>query len=173
MRTAVPVHDGNAMCPIDSPVLLSPNTVEALAVVHAWGGAFNERDIDRMLALSAPDIRLADGDRINQGHDAVRRLLHLQSYGVAQQIRPRRYIGRAPTVAVEAAFELRWVEGGALAETVERVGVFDVRDGRVAQVCLQPDLETAFRVAGWPPAHVGSTRELPTPQAPQRVPRSC
>ena len=153
MRTAVSVRDGHAMCPIDSPVLLAPDTLEALAVVHAWGGAFNERDLDRILSLSAPDIRLADGDLINQGHDAVRELLHLQSYGVAQHIRPRRYIGRAPTVAVEAAVELRWVDGDALADTVERVGVFDVRDGRVAQVRLQPDLETAFLVAGWPPAH--------------------
>jgi limonene-1,2-epoxide hydrolase len=173
MRTAVLVRDGHAMCPIDSPVLLPPNTVEALAAVQAWGGAFNERDIDRMLALSAPDIRLADGDRIDQGHDAVRRLLHLQSYGVAQHIRPRRYIARAATVAVEAAVELGWVESGALADTVERVGVFDVRDGRVAQVCLQPDLETAFEVAGWPPAHARSARELPTSQAPQGATRSC
>jgi limonene-1,2-epoxide hydrolase len=138
------------MCQIESPVQLGPETIDALAAVHAWGRAFNERDLDRLLSVSARDIELATPNGAHRGHDAVRRLVHLQSYGVAQHVRPRRYIAGGATVAVEALLELRWVEGGELADTTEGVGVFDVRDGRISRFCPQPDLAAAFRVAGWP-----------------------
>ena len=138
------------MCPIDPPASFAADTVEALAVVHAWGHAFNERDVDRMLSLSAPDVRLVTGDRVNEGHDAVRRLLHLQSYGVAGHVRPRHYFGRGATVVVETLVEMRWVDGGDLVDTLEAVSVFGVRDGRVHERRTEPDLATAFRTAGWP-----------------------
>jgi hypothetical protein len=127
---------------------LAPETAGALAVVHLWGRAFNERDLDHLLALSASDIELATHKRPERGHDAIRRLLRLQSYGVAQHVRAQRYIARETTVVVEALIELRWVDSGELAETMHGVAVF-VRDGRVCRFCPQPDLASAFRVAGW------------------------
>jgi hypothetical protein len=138
----------------DAPVQLSPDTVDALAVVHAWGRAFNERDLDRLLALSMPDIRLGDDDRGADGHDGLRRMLQLQSYGVAQHAHPVRYIGRGSTVAVETSLELRWVDGGELADTAAGVAVFEVSDGRVRSFCPQPDLDAAYRVAGWSPPDI-------------------
>jgi len=132
-----------------SQLEVDPETAAALATVHAWGQAFNERDLDRMLALSSPDCELVKPNGTEAGHDGVRRLLHLQSYGVAQHVRVRRYLARAATVVVEALIELRWVDGGELAETVEGVAVFDVDDGRVRRFRPQPDLASALRVVGW------------------------
>jgi limonene-1,2-epoxide hydrolase len=140
------------MQPTHEPIELSPETVDALAVVRAWSRAFNERDLERLLALSATDIRLGSGERVAHGHAGIRRMLHLQSYGVARHAHPVRYIGRDSTVAVQATLELRWVDGGELADTSEGVGVFEVSDGRVSSFRPQPDLAAAFRVAGWPPA---------------------
>src|SRR5215204_5828168 len=130
-------------------VELARETAGALATVHAWEHAFNERDLDRLLALSTPDIEVATRNGANRGHDAIRRLVHLQSYGVAQHVRARRYLARAATVVVEAVIELRWVDSGELADTRHGAGVFDVRDGRVSRFRPEPDLASAFAVAGW------------------------
>ena len=119
------------------------------AAVYAWGQPLNERDLDRMLALSAPDIELAKPNRAERGHDAVCRLVYLQSYGVAQHVYPRRYIARATTVIVEALIELRWVETGDLAQTMHGVALFDVRDGQITRFRPLPDLFTAFALTGW------------------------
>jgi limonene-1,2-epoxide hydrolase len=137
------------MQPTDARIELRSDTADALALVHAWGRAFNHRDLARMLALSAPDIELATPQHADRGHDAVRRLLHLQSYGVAQHIRAQRYIARGATVIVEAVIELRWVDSGGLADTMRGVAVFDVQDDRISRFRPLPDLDAAFRVAGW------------------------
>jgi hypothetical protein len=139
---------------VDRPVELSSDTVDALAVVQAWGRAFNDLDLDRLLALSTPDIRLGDDDRVADGHEGLRRMLQLQSYGVARHAHPIRYTARGSTVAVEAALELRWVDGGELADTSKGVAIFEVTDGRVCSFRPQPDLATASRVADWPPPNV-------------------
>ena len=139
---------------VASPLQLDPQSVETLAVVDGWARAFEERDLGRLLALSSPDIRLGAGDRGADGHDGVRRMLLLQSYGVAQHARPIRYVVRGSTAVVHATLELRWVEGGELAETRKGVAVFEIGDGRVRRFCPQPDFAAAFRVAGWPPAEL-------------------
>jgi ketosteroid isomerase-like protein len=142
--------DRDRMQPTNAPVAVSPDTVNALAVVHAWGRAFNERDLERLLALSTPDIRFGVDDRVPHGHEGLRRMVHLQSYGVAQHAHPVRYIARGSTVAVQASLELRWVDGGQLADTSDAVAVFEVGDGCVRSFRSQPDVAAAFRVAGWP-----------------------
>lgn len=140
------------MQPTDAPAALSPDTADAIAVVRAWGRAFNERDLERMLALSAPDIQLGAAGRVAHGHEGLRQMLHRQSYGVGQHAQPVRYMGCGCTVAVEAVLEYRWVDGGELADTAEGVAVFEVSDGRVCSFRPEPDLAAAFRAAGWPPA---------------------
>jgi hypothetical protein len=105
-----------------------------------------------MLALAAQDIRLHGHRGVERGHDAVRRMLALQTYGVAQHIHPLRYYARGTIVAVEALVELRWVDDGELADRAEGVGVFEARNGRVCSFSPQPDLASASRLAGWPPA---------------------
>jgi limonene-1,2-epoxide hydrolase len=154
--------DRDGMQPTNAPVALSPDTVDALAVVRAWGRAFSERDLDRLLALSTPDICLGVDDHAAHGHDGLRRMLHRQSYGVAQHATPVRYIARGSTVAVQAVLELRWVDGGELADTSDGVAVFEVSDGRVRSFRPQPDLAAAFHVAGWPPTDIPKS---PTPAA--------
>jgi SnoaL-like protein len=152
MTTQKPTSEPHgAMLDVSSPLRLDVQAVEALAVAHAWGRAFEERDLRGLLALSTPDIRLGDGDRAADGHDGVRRMLLLQSYGVAQHARPVRYLVRGATAVVEATLELRWVDGGELAETRDGVAVFEISDGRVRRFCPRPDLAAAFRTAGWAP----------------------
>jgi hypothetical protein len=167
------VGDRNGMQPTDTPVELSSDTVDALAVVHAWGRAFNDLDLDRLLALSTPDIRLGDNDRVADGHEGLRRIVHLQSYGVAQHAHPHRYIARGSTVAVEAALELRWVDGGELADTCEGVAIFEVTDGRVRSFRPQPDLTTASRVTDRPPANVPTATAQPARRQARRVSRDA
>lgn len=137
------------MEPVETPAALDPETVDALTTARAWGRAFNARDVDALLALAASDIRLHGPRGTERGHDAVRRLVDRQSYGVAQCIRPLSYLARAATVAVRALVELRWVENGELADSVEAFGVFEVRDGRVHGFSAAPDLTAACRAAGW------------------------
>jgi hypothetical protein len=147
------------MSPIDvGHIELDPETAGAVATVHAWGEAFNHRLLDRLLALSAIDIQLLTPGGTAHGHDAIRRLLHLQSYGVAQHVRAQRYIARATTVIVEAQIELRWVDSGELAETMHVAALFNVRDGQISWFGPQPDLAAAARLAGWPPADVPAWR---------------
>ena len=159
------VGDRCDMCETDPPVMLDAETVDAIAVVRAWGEAFNRRDLERLLALAAADIRLTAGGRTYHGHDAVRRPVHLQSYGIARHVRPRRYVPLAATIAVEAAIELRWVETGELADTIEGVGLFDVRAGRVTSLSPQPDLATAIRVADWPQLRLNASQARGDPSA--------
>jgi SnoaL-like domain len=142
-------HPPDTRSDVAVPVELGAETAGALATVHAWGQAFNDRELDRLLSLSAPDIEIATPHRPERGHDAVRRLLHLQSYGVAQHVRARRYIARARTVVVDALIELRWVDSGDLAETTQGAAVFDVSDGHISRFRPLPDLASAFRLAGW------------------------
>ena len=132
----------------DALIELSPDTAEAVATAHAWERAFNERDLDRMLALSTEDCDLPTR-HADRGHDAVRRLLHLQSYGVAHHVRACRYLARGATVVVDAVIELRWVETGELAETTQGAAVIDVHDGRVRRFRPQPDVPSALQAAGW------------------------
>ena len=132
-----------------APVELTPETAGALATVQAWGEAFDARDLERMTALSTSDCELVNRNGTLRGHDGICRLLHLQSYGVGQHVHPLRYHARGSTVVVEARIELRWVESGELAETADGVAVFDVEDGRVRRFQPQPDLASAFRIAGW------------------------
>ena len=137
------------MKPVETPAALDPETVDALTTVRAWSRAFNARDLAALLALAASDIRLLSPRGAEHGHDAVRRLLDRQSYGVAQHIRPLSYVARCATVAVRALVELRWVENGELADSVEAFGVFEVRDGLVHGFSAEPDLTAACRAAGW------------------------
>jgi hypothetical protein len=165
MRSRLGLRDRHSMQPTTAPVGLSPDTVDALTAVHAWGRAFNDRDLDRLLALSTSDIRFGEDDRVADGHEGLRRMLQLQSYGVAQHTHPIRYIGRGSTVAVEAVLEFRWVDGGELADTAEGVAIFEVTNGRVRSFRPQPDLAAAFRVSGWSPADIPTS----TTRAAQRA----
>jgi ketosteroid isomerase-like protein len=139
------------------PAALEPATVDALTAVRAWGEAFNERDGDRLLALAAPDVQIESPRGPARGHAALRRMLELQTYGVAQRIHPVRYFALGTTVAIEARIEFRWVESGELADSADGVAVVEVRDGRVASIRPTPDLATAHRAAGWPPRSGGSS----------------
>jgi hypothetical protein len=132
-----------------APVEIDHVTAGALAVVYAWGEAFNDRDLDRLLVLTSPDCELTMLGGTQRGHDAIRRMVHLQTYGVAQHVRPRRYRARATTVIVEAALELRWVADGELAETTDAVAVCEVQHGRLGRFREHRDIDAAVRSAGW------------------------
>ena len=148
------------MKPVETPEALDPETVDALTTVRAWSQAFNARDVDALLALAASDIRLQGPRGAEHGHDAVRRMVDRQSYGVAQHIRPLSYLARRATVAVRALVELRWVENGELADSTEAVGVFEVRDGRIHRFSAQADLIAACRVAGWAEGPLAPTSHI-------------
>jgi ketosteroid isomerase-like protein len=82
---------------------------DPLTVVEAWAQAYSRRDLDAMLALSCPDIEVARRLRHEQGHAAVRGLLHRQSFGVEMHPRVRRMFHRGDTVVVDAQLVVSYV----------------------------------------------------------------
>ena len=115
-----------------------------ITVVEAWTPAYSRRDLDALLALSCPDIEVARRLRHERGHDAVRGLLHRQSFGVEMHPRVRRMFRRGDTVVVDAQLVVRYVDTGEPVAGQEGAAVLAVRDGWVARYVPYPDLKTAL-----------------------------
>jgi ketosteroid isomerase-like protein len=117
---------------------------DPLMVVEAWAQAYSRRDLDAMLALSCPDIEVARRLRHERGHDAVRGLLHRQSFGVEMHPRVRRTFRRRDTVVVDAQLVVSYVDTGEPVEEQEGAAILVVRDGCVARYVPYPHLEAAL-----------------------------
>lgn len=117
-------------------------------MVKAWTQAYSRRDIGGMLARSCSDIVVARRLRHEHGHEAVRGLLHRQSFGVEMQPHVRGLFHRGDTVVVDAQLVATWVETGEPAGEQDGAAILVVSDGAVARYVPYPDLETALRDAG-------------------------
>lgn len=131
---------------------------DPLSVVEAWTQAYSRRDLDGMLARSCSDIVVARRLRHEHGHEAVRGLLHRQSFGVEMQPHVRGLFHRGDTVVVDAQLIVTWVETGEPAGEQDGAAILVVRDGAVARYVPYPDLETALSDAG-----LSEADEVPDP----------
>jgi hypothetical protein len=118
------------------------------AVVRAWMQAFEARDAERLVALTSPELDYTRWRGVERGHDAVRRLLDRQTYGVAMYPKALRWFRRDDTVVVEVRIVGRYVDTGKVAEVDHGAGVFVVRDGLVARYAPLPSLAQALAYAG-------------------------
>ena len=125
---------------------------EPLAVVGAWMQAYDRRDAETLLGLTSPALDYPRWVGTGRGHDAIRDLLHRQSFGVAMRsVTPLRRFVRGDSVVVETHIESHVVETGEPAGEQTAAAAFDVRDGRVARFAPHPQLALALRDAGLDP----------------------
>ena len=119
-------------------------TAPEIRVVRDWHEALNAGDVDRLVALSHPDVEV--GGPRGTGRGA--RLLREWVARAGIHIEPRRAFHRAETVVVEGAARWRDAETGQATGGQTVGSVFVVRDGRVARVVRHPDLASALLAAG-------------------------
>jgi hypothetical protein len=122
--------------------------VEPRAIAEAWLEAYNERDLERLLAMSEPDF-LMDGLAGEQrGHDALRERLSGPMHGVSVRVRPLASWDDGELVVVETISEVRYGDTAEPGESMSGAATFTVRDGKVARMTVVDDLGRALRDAG-------------------------
>lgn len=123
-----------------------------IQTVIAWHDALNKCDVERLVALSHPNVEVG-GPRGN-GHGA--QILREWMDRANVQLEPGRTFGEADTVVVEqvAAWRAAESEGTGGAQTV--ASVFVVRDGLVTSVVRYADLASALRAANLDATHESS-----------------
>jgi len=100
-------------------------------VVRAWFGAVNALDVDRMIELTHPAVRLATPRGTLEGHDGVRTFAERQTYGARMHVTNVRLIEDADAVLTEDAIEFRSVDDGSTMGREVMRGRWTVRDGRI------------------------------------------
>jgi hypothetical protein len=147
---------------------LAAETAGAAAAVHNSTQAFNEPEIERLLALSAPTyFELVARSVAERGHEAVRMPLRPQSHGVAQPVRPR----PLPRASVDrgdgGADRTSLGRYGRASRDHARVAVADVPDGRVSQRLRHPDVPWAVEAAD------PTSQAVPGPASPNGGTEPC
>ncbi len=119
-------------------------TAPEVSVVAAWHDALNHGDLDRLLALSHPDIEVGGPRGTSRGVDVLREWV--ERAGIHMEL--RRVFHRADTVVAEQAATWRSADTGDATDRHTVASVFVVRDDRVARVVRHPGLADALREAG-------------------------
>lgn len=125
---------------------MEPNA--ALAVVRAWQDAANAPDLDRLVALSDPEIEVVGPRGAGRGHQLLRDWLGRA--GLTLTTRQAFARGNAVVLAQHGVW--RSPETGAVVGEADLASRFRVDDGRVVQFARHDDLEAALRDAGLIPA---------------------
>ncbi len=118
--------------------------------VLAWHDALNSGDVERLLALSHPDVEVGGPRGSARGAQILREWVDRADI----RLETGRIFGEAGTVVVEQGAEWQSADAG----NVQRVAsVFVVSDGLVASVVRYPDLASALRAANLDESHEKST----------------
>jgi ketosteroid isomerase-like protein len=117
-------------------------------VVLAWHEALNAGDVERVVALSQPDVEVGGPRGTSRGAQAL--LDWVGRAGV--RLWPGRVFGRGDMVVVEERAEWRSPDTGQVTGAQEVASVFRVRAGRVASITRHASLDEALQAAGLSPA---------------------
>src|SRR5438105_10833753 len=111
--------------------------------VLAWHAALNAADLERLLALSAPDIEVGGPRGSGTGVDLLR------DWVARARIRlePLGWQARDGVVVVEQTAQWQQPDG-PLTEPQHVASVFRVRDGKLSSVLRYDNLASALRAAG-------------------------
>ncbi len=118
--------------------------VRSVEVVQAWLNAANVQDIDRLIALSAPDIELVGPRGSGHGHQLLRDWLgraglHLQTL---------RVFARGSAVVVAQHGVWRSAETGDVIGEQDVASRFVVEEDQVSQFARHDTLDEALAAAG-------------------------
>ena len=103
-------------------------------VVREWMDAFDALDLDRLLSVAHPGIRLDTGRHVVEGHDGVRAFAQRQTFGVRLHGENLRLIDDGSgNVFTEDAIEFRSVDDGSTMGREITRARWVVRDGRIAE----------------------------------------
>jgi ketosteroid isomerase-like protein len=121
-----------------------------IQTVIAWHDALNDGDVERLVALSHPEIEVGGPRGSAHGAQILREWVDRANI----RLEPGRKFYEANTVVVEEGAEWQSAEPG----NVQRVAsVFVVNNGLVTSVVRYPDLESALRAANLDVSHEKST----------------
>jgi ketosteroid isomerase-like protein len=118
--------------------------------VLAWHEALNSGDVERLLALSHPDVEVGGPRGSAHGTRILREWMDRADI----RLEPGRTFDRAGTVVVEQGAEWRSADPGNV-QTV--ASVFVVSDGLVTSVVRYPELASALRAADLDEPHEKSS----------------
>jgi ketosteroid isomerase-like protein len=118
--------------------------------VIAWHDALNNGDVDRLVALSHPDVEVGGPRGSAHGAQILREWVDRAHI----RLEPGRTFGEADTVVVEQGAEWQSAEPGAV-QTV--ASVFVISDGLVTSVVRYPDLAAALHAANLDASHERSS----------------
>jgi ketosteroid isomerase-like protein len=117
-----------------------------IQTIAAWHDALNDGDVERLVALSHPDIEVGGPRGSAHGAQILREWVDRANI----RLEPGRTFGEADTVVVEQGAEWQLAEQDGV-QTV--ASVFVVGDGLVTSVVRYPDLASALRAANLDLSH--------------------
>ena len=117
---------------------MSDPTGDPLAVVREHVAAFNERDLDAVMATFADDAVLASGEQVVVGHRALRTLF---ADSFSAPVSARLELNRSVVSGTTAACELtETLEAAGASHTLEVAAFYTVHRGRLTRVKIYRDL---------------------------------
>jgi ketosteroid isomerase-like protein len=117
-----------------------------MQTVIAWHDALNDGDVERLVALSHPEVEVGGPRGSAHGAQILREWVSRANI----RLEPRRTFHEANTVVVDQGAEWQSAEPGNV-QTV--ASVFVISDGLVTSVVRYPDLESALRAANLDASH--------------------
>lgn len=129
----------------DKVGLVTPTVEE---VVEGFIGAFNARDVERLLELVDEDVEVDFGHTTLRGRQGLQDFLERQTFGAAYRVKHGRRFQRGEELVAESRQELSYVENDELAGVDQMAAVYLVRNGRLTRYAEFPDLASAFASSG-------------------------
>ena len=116
----------------------------ALETAEAWQQAASDQDVERMLALSDPNIEVVGPRGSGYGHQLLRDWLGRAGMAATTL----RAFGRGNTIVLAQRGVWRSVETGAVTGERDLASRFDIDGGRVARFARYDTIEEALGAAG-------------------------
>ncbi len=124
-------------------------TASEVRIVKTWHSSLNEVDVDRLVALSHPNIEVGGPRGAGRGTRVLREWVERANI----RLEPRRIFHQADTVVVEQEAVWRSPETGQVTSSQTVASVFVLRDELIASLLRYDDLAEALRTANLNESH--------------------